>query len=118
MNNEKIGLVLAGGGGKGAYEIGVFKYLHEIGLDSKFSVISGTSVGGLNAVLFALGDYELAEKIWLNELDDKILDFESESYREFALFSRNGLVKIMDKYIDFKRLKKSGKTAFVTCKNT
>lgn len=118
MSNEKIGLVLAGGGGKGAYEIGVFKYLHEVGLDSKFSVISGTSVGGLNAVLFALGDYELAEKIWLTEIDDKILDFESSSYREGALFSRNGLVQIMDKYIDLKQLKKSGKNVFVTCLNT
>ena len=118
MNNEKIGLVLAGGGGKGAYEIGVFKYLHELGLDSRFSVISGSSVGGLNAVLFALGDYELAEKIWLTEIDNKILDFESQAYREGALFSRNGLVKIMNKYIDFKRLKKSGKTVYATCCNT
>lgn len=28
-----IGLVFAGGGGKGSYEIGVWKYLHEIGID-------------------------------------------------------------------------------------
>lgn len=48
---KKLGLVLSGGGGKGSYEIGVWRYLKEIGLDKKISVISGTSVGGLNAAL-------------------------------------------------------------------
>ena len=28
---KKLGLVLAGGGGKGSYQIGVWKYLNEIG---------------------------------------------------------------------------------------
>jgi NTE family protein len=45
VGQMKLGLVLAGGGGKGGYEIGVWKYLKEIGLDKKIAVISGTSVG-------------------------------------------------------------------------
>ncbi len=61
-----IGLVFAGGGGKGAYEIGVWKYLHEIGLDQYVRVVSGTSVGALNAALFVGGTYEVAEDLWLN----------------------------------------------------
>ena len=61
-----IGLVFAGGGGKGAYEIGVWKYLHEIGFDRHVCAVSGTSVGALNAALFVGGSYELAEEIWLN----------------------------------------------------
>lgn len=56
----KIGLVLAGGGGKGGYQIGVWKYLKEIGLEKNISVISGTSVGGLNAVLMGCVDYKIA----------------------------------------------------------
>ena len=68
-----IGLVFAGGGGKGSYEIGVWKYLHEIGLDQYVRAVSGTSVGALNASLFVGGSYELAEELWLNISQKKIL---------------------------------------------
>lgn len=70
---KKLGLVLAGGGGKGAYEIGVWKYLKEIGLDKKISVISGTSVGGLNAALMGTDDYENAECIWKYKINQKAI---------------------------------------------
>lgn len=68
-----IGIVFAGGGGKGAYEIGVWKYLHEVGLDQYVRGVSGTSVGALNAALFSGSSYELAEKLWLNIEPEKIL---------------------------------------------
>ena len=41
----KIGLVLSGGGGKGAYELGVWKALKELNLNKYISVFSGTSIG-------------------------------------------------------------------------
>ncbi len=59
-----IGLVFSGGGGKGAYEIGVWKYMHEQGLDRYVKAVSGTSVGALNAALFVGSSFERAEKIW------------------------------------------------------
>lgn len=62
----KLGLVFAGGGGKGAYEIGVWKYLNEIGLDKHVTAISGTSVGALNAALFVGGTFENAYYVWCN----------------------------------------------------
>ena len=68
-----IGLVFAGGGGKGSYEIGVWKYLHEIGLDQYVRAVSGTSVGALNAALFVGSSYETAEDLWLNISQKKIL---------------------------------------------
>lgn len=68
-----IGLVFAGGGGKGSYEIGVWKYLHEIGLDQYIRVVSGTSVGALNAALFVGSSYEITENLWLNISQNKIL---------------------------------------------
>lgn len=68
-----IGLVLAGGGGKGAYQIGVWKYLREAGLDKSVCAVSGTSVGALNAALFAAGDFQRAEKIWSNMKPELIL---------------------------------------------
>lgn len=68
-----IGLALAGGGGKGAYQIGVWKYLHECGLDRYVCAVSGTSVGSLNAALFASGDFQKAEELWLNIQPSQIL---------------------------------------------
>ena len=61
---EKLGLVLAGGGGKGAYEIGVWQALRDLGLEPSVSAVSGTSVGALNAALFAAGDLERARTVW------------------------------------------------------
>ena len=46
---EHWGLVFAGGGGKGAYQIGVWRALRRLGLDKRISVVSGTSVGAIIA---------------------------------------------------------------------
>lgn len=68
-----FGLVFSGGGGKGAYEIGAWKYLHEMGLDNYVKAVSGTSVGALNAALFVGSNYEQAEEMWLSIDQSKIL---------------------------------------------
>lgn len=60
---QKIGLVLSGGGGKGAYEIGVLQALQESGLN--FSCVAGTSIGAFNAILASSGNLEDAKHIWL-----------------------------------------------------
>src|SRR5579859_301816 len=63
MRGKRVGLVLAGGGFKGAYQIGAWKALQEMGFD-RFTAIAGTSVGALNAVLVANGKLGPAEIIW------------------------------------------------------
>lgn len=73
MERKGTGLVFAGGGGKGGYEIGVWKYLHEIELDKYICAVSGTSVGALNAALFVGGSFEKAEKLWSNINESQIL---------------------------------------------
>ena len=113
----KLGLVLAGGGGKGSYEIGVWKYLKEIGLDKNISIIAGTSVGGLNAALMGCVEYEVAETIWTKEIENAILDKESPERKKGALFSRTGLTNIINKSVDLKKLKNSTKKIYVTCYN-
>ena len=66
---EEVGLVLSGGGAKGAYEVGVWKAMKEAGVAEHVTVISGTSVGALNAALFASEpDMSKIEKIWLENL--------------------------------------------------
>ncbi|AIO19308.1 hypothetical protein KQ51_01432 [Candidatus Izimaplasma bacterium HR1] len=69
---KKLGIAFAGGGARGAYQIGAWQALKEHGLDTKFSAFSGASVGSLNAVLFAMGDYDKAYETWMS-LDKKTL---------------------------------------------
>ncbi|WP_052672543.1 patatin-like phospholipase family protein [Aliterella atlantica] len=49
--NPKFGLVLAGGGAKGAYQAGALKYLAELGIVPQ--IIAGTSIGALNGAVLA-----------------------------------------------------------------
>lgn len=58
----KRALVLPGGGGRGAYQVGVAKALKENGIE--FDYAFGTSIGGLNATLLAQGNIERLEELW------------------------------------------------------
>ncbi|YAF97255.1 MAG: patatin-like phospholipase family protein [Nodularia sp. CChRGM 3473] len=51
MNNPTFGLVLTGGGAKGAYQAGALKYIAEIGLVPH--IIAGTSIGALNGAVLS-----------------------------------------------------------------
>ena len=58
--DEKWGLVLAGGGGKGSYEIGVMRAIREKLPNINICAISGSSVGSLNMVLYAQNNQNMA----------------------------------------------------------
>ena len=60
----KYGIVFCGGGAKGAYQIGVWKRLRELGVDKEIIGVSGASIGAMNSMLFAQGDYNAAEEVW------------------------------------------------------
>lgn len=60
----ETGLVLCGGGGRGAYQAGVWKALNEAGIAQYITGFSGASVGALNAAMFATKSAAEAEKIW------------------------------------------------------
>ena len=59
---KEYGLVLDGGGARGAYQIGAWKALSEAGV--KVNAVAGTSVGALNGALICMGDVNKAEEIW------------------------------------------------------
>ena len=44
VNASPLGLVLSGGGAKGAYEVGVWQALHEAGIAGDVAAVSGTSI--------------------------------------------------------------------------
>ena len=66
---SRYGLVLAGGGGKGAYQIGAWKALREMGIT--FDAIAGASIGSINGALIAAGDYDKAMEMWKSVSLDK-----------------------------------------------
>ena len=68
---QNFGLVLAGGGGNGAFEMGVWKAIKEIG-EYNITAVSGSSVGALNAAFFAAGRYDEALYLWQNITDKDI----------------------------------------------
>jgi NTE family protein len=67
------GLVLGGGGARGAYQIGVWQALKE--LDISIELITGTSVGALNGALILQGEFEAAKTMWEEIETRKILAF-------------------------------------------
>lgn len=58
----KTGLVLGGGGSRGAYQLGVWTALLELGED--YDLVCGTSIGAINGALFAQKSYGLAKELW------------------------------------------------------
>lgn len=60
----KRAFVLAGGGSKGAYEIGFYKAVHELGIQP--DIVTGTSIGALIGCMIAQNDYKEAVRLWEN----------------------------------------------------
>lgn len=51
MSDIRVGLVLSGGGAKGAYHVGVMKALYELG--ARVDAVAGASIGALNGAILA-----------------------------------------------------------------
>ncbi len=82
---EKYGLVLAGGGAKGVYQLGAWKAMREIGVE--FSVIVGVSIGSINGALMAADSYEEAKELWKEASIDKGVNLSTELRNPENLFS-------------------------------
>lgn len=61
---KHIGLVLSGGMGKGAYQIGALKALSKYFQPMDFEYVSAASVGVLNSYAYLTGNLEKAHDIW------------------------------------------------------
>ncbi len=68
---KKIGLVLAGGGGLGSYELGAFLALYEEGI--RFDIVTGTSIGALNGAFIAANNIQKMEDLWDEITPEKIM---------------------------------------------
>lgn len=142
MKNEKkfdlskeYGLVLEGGGAKGAYQIGVWRAIRECGI--RIKGISGVSIGALNGALIAMEDYETAVSIWSNLTYSQVMDVDNKqmnqimnlnlkemNFRNIAKlgakllgdggFDVEPLKKLIEKVIDEKKIKESPTELYIS----
>jgi NTE family protein len=95
QTRPKIGLVLSGGGAKGAAHIGVLKYLEEAEIPIDY--IAGTSMGALVGGMYAIGysaDEILAtirsldwDRMMSNNVERKKISFESKQKKSSHVIS-------------------------------
>lgn len=76
---REYGIVLEGGGAKGAYQIGAWKALREAGI--RIRGIAGASVGSLNGALICMDDLEKAEEIWKNIEYSQVMNVSDETIK-------------------------------------
>jgi NTE family protein len=94
------GLVFEGGGAKGAYQIGVWKYIRENKI--RIDGVVGTSVGAVNAAAFAVDDLEFAENMWKELSIEKIAEgeYDKEAFpKEFKLETEEDMDMFYEKFI-------------------
>lgn len=72
MKNRKTALVLSGGGSRGAYQIGVWQALKELGIE--IDITCGTSVGAINSAIIAQNAFDLAVTLWKTIETEMIFD--------------------------------------------
>ncbi|WP_461204660.1 patatin-like phospholipase family protein [Clostridium sp. DL1XJH146] len=133
----KTGLVFSGGGGKGGYEIGVWKAMNELGI--KAEVVSGSSIGALNGIFYTQGNLQKAISFWeniqsndiivisVNDIINKlsgcflqklfIKDKKNCYYDNRGLISEVGLKLIIKEYIDKETILKSDINFYVCVVN-
>ena len=78
----KYGIVLEGGGARGAYQIGAWKALKEAGI--AIGGISGASVGALNGALMCMDDLDRACHIWENLTYSKVMNVSDALIEKFC----------------------------------
>lgn len=98
---KEYGIVLEGGGARGAYQIGVWKALREAAM--KIRGVAGTSVGALNGALICMDDLEKAEEIWRNMTYSTVFRVDDPMIAKLKKFGVRSM-KMTDAAAEFKRL--------------
>lgn len=102
-------VVLSGGGGRGAYQIGVWKALRKLNI--KYDIVTGTSIGSINGVFMTYDDYKTAYKLWNNIDYNKVFNINKNQ----SIYNKEGKKNILINYakapikggLDIKELRKT-----------
>lgn len=118
----KLGVVMSGGGARGAYQIGVMEVLKNAGFLANVCAYSGSSVGSLNAVLFATDTIENAKDVWLSMDEDTLFNNDKNFFKRIfeagrdlvfeGYYQTDKLDSLIDQVIDYEAIRQ--KDIFVT----
>ncbi len=120
----KRALILSGGGARGAFQAGVWKYLNQIGW--KPDIICGTSIGAVNAAAIGSGmDVETLINLWTTYNRRRMYRLNLLQFVAYLLSKRaikplldtKPLQKILQDNLDFKALKQSNTKIIITAVN-
>ena len=108
----KTALVLSGGGGKGAFQIGAEKYLREE-KGYTWDIIAGVSVGALNGTMLAMEKYTRLEAIWKTICNNKVysgkfnlLTLLKLYYGAKSIYSNDPLAAIVEREVEPEKIVK------------
>ena len=108
-------IVLSGGGGKGAYQIGVWKALRKLKYDYK--IVTGTSIGAINGLMMIQKEFYKSYNLWRNVNPKKMIgiDFKGNQYFDYIkkIFKEGGIPtsnveKFVNKLYNKRKFFKSG----------
>ena len=89
---ETLGLVLSGGGSKGAYQIGVYKALRKMNI--KIDIVTGTSIGAINGMFVVQKNLRKVLRFWKKISFEKIYKKE-----DFPKLTDEKLSKVYAQYL-------------------
>ncbi|MBN2300677.1 MAG: patatin-like phospholipase family protein [Acholeplasmataceae bacterium] len=108
--NQKVGLVLGGGGARGSYQIGVLKALNEAKILKDIHHISGSSIGAINT-LMVMGNlsYERMIEIWekINNSDIYGTGPDRLKMDRLGLFSLQDLFGVLSREVSISEIRNS-----------
>jgi len=97
----KVGLALAGGGARGAYQMGVLEVMNDFHLLDNIDVKIGTSIGAYSMIFLEEYGIEKSKEIW-NKLDSKVV-LTKNKFKDFlskrAVYSREETKVFLEKYV-------------------
>lgn len=96
-------IVLSGGGGKGAYQAGVYKAIKKLGIE--YDIVTGTSIGALNGFLMVQDDLFKCLWLWKHINYNKIFEDFNGVVDEKTLKNKY-FEKIVNGGIDTKKISK------------
>ncbi len=97
---KEYGLVLAGGGTKGAYEVGAWKALKEMNIP--ITCITGASIGAINAALIIQDDFEKLLHIYKTIGADNIVRVKKKLKDRTNILSVKNAITLTKEYIKTK----------------
>ena len=109
FRKPRIGIVLNGGGARGAYQLGFLLALKKHKLYDKVQCISGGSIGSFMSVIYLLNDPIKAIDIW-KKVDNSVVRTPKSSIisslpiNGSGVFSRTGIINFIDSNFDLEKI--------------